>query len=230
MPSPAQTITSAFFACASVSRIHSAVWRVAMAASARATCLNSSPRCSVPGADRNSAAMSPASATNGTRNASAYACPDRSPSSSTSWPASSIARQHAASGRVSPSVPNVSAMMRSGLPWARHRGRVDPAVEVLAADKTELQRRLPQRRLVAMRGEGDLRGVLVPDVGIERGHEHQRALEVCADAIDGRLDSLRAALVERIDRIGEKLDRFECALQHHRLVDIELEVALAARE
>ena len=81
-----------------------------------------------------------------------------------------------------------------------------------------------------MRLQRDLRRVLVADVRIERGDEHQRLVDVARGCARVGLDAARAALVERAEAVGQELDRLEHVVQDDRLVDVELEVALRAGE
>src|SRR3954463_6551199 len=110
--------------------------------------------------------------------------------------------------------------MKRWAPWARaasvglgHRRRLDPAVEIFCPDEAERKRRFAQRRAVAMRLERDLRRVLVADVRVECGDEHERLLDVALDARAVRLDAARTALVERPDAIGQELGRLERVVQ-----------------
>ena len=65
---------------------------------------------------------------------------------------------------------------------------------------------------------------------VERGDQHERVRQVAGDPGAVGLDALRAVLVEGARGIGEQHHRFQDVVQHHRLVDVELEVALRARE
>jgi len=53
---------------------------------------------------------------------------------------------------------------------------------------------------------------------------------VAADDLEVRLDAARAEDVERVDGLGQQPGRLEQSVEHDRLVDVELEVALRAGE
>src|SRR5262245_39290067 len=59
-----------------------------------------------------------------------------------------------------------------------HLLRVDPRVELVGGEHAEGEGGFLERRAVLVRLLGDLCGVVVADVRIERGHEHQAAIEV----------------------------------------------------
>ena len=66
-----------------------------------------------------------------------------------------------------------------------------PLVELLRADVAQRERGVAQRRALAMRLLGDRRGLVVADVRVERGDQHQRALHQLGDARAVRLDAAR---------------------------------------
>ena len=68
-----------------------------------------------------------------------------------------------------------------------------------------------------MRLQRNRGGLLVADVRVERRDQHQRLFDVLPDAIEVRLESVRAVQVERTARIGEQLDRLEHVVQDHGL-------------
>ncbi len=60
----------------------------------------------------------------------------------------------------------------------RHLFRLDVLVKLLTCQKIELNRRLSQRDALLVSVLGDLGGVVVADVRVERRHEHQRVSQV----------------------------------------------------
>ena len=76
----------------------------------------------------------------------------------------------------------------------------------------------------------DLRRLLVADVGVEGRDEHQRFVEMVTDASEVRLDADGTVDPHRVAGIGHQVGRLKHIVDHHRLVDVELEVALRAGE
>src|SRR6185295_2158078 len=79
---------------------------------------------------------------------------------------------------------------------AHHFFGLHPRVELFWRDEAQLHRRFLQRLAGLVGGLGDLRRVVVADMGVEGGHQHQRVLQVLADALAVGLDSLHAVLAE----------------------------------
>src|SRR5258708_1713406 len=71
------------------------------------------------------------------------------------------------------------------------------SVELLAGEVAELDRRIAQRALVLVRVLGDGRGVVVADVLVERGDEHERVADVFGDLLLVGLHTLDGELAER---------------------------------
>src|SRR5262245_5768550 len=68
------------------------------------------------------------------------------------------------------------ALVMDALFRPQHIGRLHPLVVLFAGQQVELQRRLLQALAFLVCLLGDLGGVVVADVGVERGHQHQRLL------------------------------------------------------
>ena len=84
-----------------------------------------------------------------------------------------------------------------------------------------------QRRALLVRVLGDLGRVVVADLAVERGHQHQRLVDQLLDPRPVGLDAHRAVVVEAQRGIGEQPDRLQEVVGDHRLEDVELEIALA---
>ena len=65
---------------------------------------------------------------------------------------------------------------------------------------------------------------------VERGHQHERILEVLADPLPIGLDPDGAVLVERSATLRQEARRGEHVVEDDRLVDVELEIALRPGE
>lgn len=95
-----------------------------------------------------------------------------------------------------------------------------PLVEVLSGDVAEAQRLFLERRAVAVRCIGDLSGLVVADVRIQRRHEHQGLIEQFLDAGVVRLDTRDAVDVEGDSCIPEQLGALEEVSRHDGLEEI----------
>src|SRR5438270_3966183 len=98
-----------------------------------------------------------------------------------------------------PARPNEPALPRPGHPLGTH-----PLVELRFRDVTERERRFLERRPLAVRFFCDGCGLVVADMRIERGHEHQRALEQLLDARTIGLDPAGAMLIEASHAVAQK--------------------------
>ena len=77
---------------------------------------------------------------------------------------------------------------------------------------------------------GDLGGEVVAVLFLERRDQHQRVLEAALDIVEPRLDADDTVLGEGDRGIGEQADGLQEIVGHHRVEDVELEMALAASE
>src|SRR6266700_1687350 len=77
----------------------------------------------------------------------------------------------------------------------RHRTVIERFVERLLVD-ARLARDLAQRAAGARSLLDDLRRLVVPDIGVERGRRRERQLRVALGILTVRLDSLNALLVQ----------------------------------
>src|SRR5579871_2507272 len=74
--------------------------------------------------------------------------------------------------------------------WPDHLGGIDDAIELVFADEAELECRLLEREVVVHGVMRDLGCLVVADDGRQRGHEHQRAVDVFLDLLEVRSCSL----------------------------------------
>src|SRR2546423_1255394 len=84
-----------------------------------------------------------------------------------------------------------------------HLFGTDVLVELLAGEEAEFDCGLAQADALAVRVLGDLGGVVVADVGVERRDEHERVVEVLVnaravefDAFDAEFDEAAAGVLE----------------------------------
>jgi hypothetical protein len=73
---------------------------------------------------------------------------------------------------------------------------------------------------------GDLGGLVVADLGVERGHQHERLVEVLAGALGVGLDADDAVVDEAVGGVAEEARRLQQVVDHDRLEHVELEVAV----
>jgi hypothetical protein len=95
--------------------------------------------------------------------------------------------------------------------WVHHSLRPHPFVELLRRQETKPQRGLAQAQVFLVRLEGNLRRLLVADVRIERGHQHERVVQVLPDALGVRLDACGAAIVERAGSLSQECGVLFCS-------------------
>src|SRR5580704_5946054 len=87
---------------------------------------------------------------------------------------------------------------RLRLKGMRHVLRPDPFVELRRGQITQLQRRVTEREFLPVGLERNLRRLLVSDMRIQCGHQHERVVEMLVDALAVGLDTLRTTVVERL--------------------------------
>ena len=75
---------------------------------------------------------------------------------------------------------------------------------------------------------GNLGGVVIADLRGKCGHQHQRAAHQIGDVVAARLDADDAIVGEADGGIREQADRLQHRVADDGLVDVELEMALAA--
>src|SRR5690625_4663436 len=102
--------------------------------------------------------------------------------------------------------------------------------EFAVLDVTAFEDHLADGLLLLQRLLGDLGGLLVADVTVERGHDRGGGLRVGAALLLVRLDAVDAAVGEDPRNVGEQTDRLEHVARHHRQLHVELEVAAGAAE
>ncbi len=81
-----------------------------------------------------------------------------------------------------------------------------------------------------MGGLGDLGRAVIAVFFLQWRDQHEGVLQAALDIVEARLDAEDAFLRERHCSVGEEADRLEEVIGHHRVVDVQLEMALAAGE
>ena len=99
-------------------------------------------------------------------------------------------------------------------------------VEFFGGEEAEGDACLLEADVLVERLVRGLRGVLVTDVRVQRRDEHERAMEILVHLLAVRRDSCDAAVVERLDRVGEEACGLEEVIDHDRHEDVQLEIAL----
>ena len=85
---------------------------------------------------------------------------------------------------------------------AGHLVRADPLIELLVRQQTQLDRALSERGALLVCALGNLGRIVVSDVRIERGHQHQRVLKMAPDGIDIGLQAHYATVGEGATGVG----------------------------
>ena len=78
-----------------------------------------------------------------------------------------------------------------------------------------------------MRGLGDLGGIVISDPGRQRRHQHQRTVQAGLDIVQPRLNPHHAIVGEADCGIGHQTHALQKIIGHHRIIDVQLEMALA---
>ena len=99
-------------------------------------------------------------------------------------------------------------------------------VELLCGEEAERDACLLQADVLIKRLVCRLGGVLIADVRIERRDEHERAVQVLVHLLTVRLDADSAAVVERLEGVGEQARRLQEVVDDDGHEDVELEIAL----
>ena len=99
-------------------------------------------------------------------------------------------------------------------------------VELLCSEEAERDACLLQADVLIERLVCRLGGVLVANVWIERCDEHERAVQVLVHLLAVRLDADGAAVVERLEGVGEQARRLQEVVDDDGHEDVELEIAL----
>src|SRR5687767_14795791 len=84
-----------------------------------------------------------------------------------------------------------------------------PCVELVACHETELDRDFSQRLTLLVRSLRDLGGIVVADVRIQSGDEHQRIVEILLDAHAVRLDANDAVLAQAVGSVGQEANALQ---------------------
>ena len=81
-----------------------------------------------------------------------------------------------------------------------------------------------------MRGLCDRGGVVIADLGREGRDQHQRLAHDLVDPVLIRADARDAVIGECHAGIAQQLHRLQHIIGHHRLINVQLKMALAARK
>ena len=71
----------------------------------------------------------------------------------------------------------------------------------------------------------DLRRLVIADVRVERGHQHQRFTHQLRDALEIGFDAQRAVVVEARGAVGEQTHALQEIVDDHRLEHVEFEIS-----
>src|SRR5258705_6735453 len=109
--------------------------------------------------------------------------------------------------------------------WSNHPLRTYPGIKLLGRDITQGERGGPESGALLVRLLGDLRRLVVADVRVERGHQHERVTHQLGDALAPRLDAGSAVLVEARGAVGEQPYALQEIVDDEGLEYVQLEMS-----
>src|SRR3954468_5462607 len=112
----------------------------------------------------------------------------------------------------------------------RHLFRLVILVKRFARQKSKLNCRLAQGDAFLVSVLGNLRGVVVTDVWIQSRDEHERILQVLVNLRAVEFDTGNAVVNKAVTGVFDEANRMEQIVNHDRIEDVQLEVALRACE
>lgn len=101
----------------------------------------------------------------------------------------------------------------------------DFLVELFGGQEFQGHRRFLQCDVLMMGFFRDLGGVVVPDVRVQGGHQHERVAQMGGDLVASRLDADGAMVVEGHAGISQQAYGLQEVVNHHRLEHVQLKVA-----
>ncbi len=110
-----------------------------------------------------------------------------------------------------------------GLGWSQHELRADPLLELLVVQKTEGDGGLLQGGALLVGLLGALGCVVVTNVGVQGGHQHQRLVHDGVDLLLVSLNANDAVLGEGDAGVREEANRLDRVLDHDGLEDVQLD-------
>src|SRR5216684_7746386 len=109
-----------------------------------------------------------------------------------------------------------------------HVLRADEFIEFLCGEIAKLDDRFAEAEVFVMRFLGGFGGPVVADARAQSGDQHQRILHVKINLLGVGLNADGAVVHETVAGVRKQLDGVEEIENHHRLENVELEIALRA--
>jgi len=106
----------------------------------------------------------------------------------------------------------------------------DEGVEFFGGNEAEFDGGFAEADVLFVGGLGNFGGVVVADFGGEGGDEHEGMVEVVIDAVAIDFDAADTVFDETVAGVGKEFHGVEIIENHHRLENVELEIALRAGE
>lgn len=119
---------------------------------------------------------------------------------------------------------NPSRLPAKHLLGGNHQLGPDELVKLLLGQAAKLERRLLESQTLLVRVLGDPAGLVVADLAVEAGDQHERLAHELVDALTVGLDADNAVLLERAHAISEETDGVKEVLDQNGLEDVELEM------
>lgn len=103
---------------------------------------------------------------------------------------------------------------------------MEDLIEFLSGEETEGDARLLEADVLVECLVRGLCSVLVADVWVQRRDEHERAMQVLVHLLAVRRDARDAAVIERLEGVGEQPRGLEEVVDHDGHEDVQFEIAL----
>src|SRR6266403_6141631 len=110
--------------------------------------------------------------------------------------------------------------------WVGHVLGADEGVEFFGGDVAEIEGGFAEADVGLVGGFGDLGGLVVADFGGAGGDEHEGILDVVVDLFAIGFDAVDAVFDEAVAGVGKQFHGVQIIINHHRLEDVQLEIAL----
>ena len=115
-------------------------------------------------------------------------------------------------------------------PTAQHVGWYHPAGKLFGRDVARGNWRLAQAQSLCVCAFGNFSRLVVADVRIQSGHQHQRLVQQRLDARTVGLNALGAVVVEAAHAVGQQANTLQKVVSHQWPEHVEFEVARGAAD
>jgi hypothetical protein len=113
---------------------------------------------------------------------------------------------------------------------AQHVLRDNPFVVLLGGHEARLESGLLEGGALLVRGLGDVSSLVVADVGVEGGDQHERLVQDLLDLVSVGNHTFNTVQVEGLAGVAEESNAVQDVLDDQGLEDVQLEVTVAASD